>query len=256
MGERRGRYKSTALVRGLRLQRLKDTTMSITASLDKRQAVKLGETVLPVPKVYGRKGGQFSDITKLLSGGSVASSSNPGSLPGGSTVSSSSSSSSPGKASKKGGSMASLLSQPATNEASEVALDPQQVEDDRQVVLILDTQRRKPGGFRHENADLMAYVSSLSKNERTALKQKCSEEIVRITRFLRKKYNKKKSALDGVGLFHPMANKMRMDTAFHAELKRYIHMDRVEEKCVKEMWAESKGKFFPILFRLNDSYGM
>ena len=146
MEKRRGRYKSTPLVRGLRLQRLKDTSMSITASLDKRKAVALGETVLPEPKVYGRKGGQFSDITRLLSGGTGGGGGSTGSAAGaagGSTILSSSSSSS----GKKGGSMASLLSQqPSTDiggSTIEPAVDPQDIEDDRQVALLLTHKGKK-----------------------------------------------------------------------------------------------------------------
>ena len=83
LGPRRGRYKSTPLVRSLRLKRLKDTSMSITASLDKRQAVALGATSIPVPKVYGRKSGQFSDITRLLSSSSPGPAMGPGDGAGG-----------------------------------------------------------------------------------------------------------------------------------------------------------------------------
>ena len=191
MQKRRGRYKSTPLVRGLRLQRLKDTTMSITASLDKREAVQLGETILPVPKVYGRKGNQFSDITRLLSGGSGGSTSNAnssaGSLPGGSTVSSSGSTTS----GKKGQSMASMLSQPATEPSAIIQVDPQEEEDDRQVALILDTQRRRPNRSRKtEHPELYAFESSLPTKERLVWKEKCNSEIVRITRRLRRKYEK------------------------------------------------------------------
>ena len=66
-----GKYRSTAMVRSLRLQRLKETTMSRTAALDVRQAAKLGVTKVPKPKVYGRKKGTFSDITKMLSSGGM-----------------------------------------------------------------------------------------------------------------------------------------------------------------------------------------
>ena len=238
---KRGRYKSSALVRGLRLQRLKDTTMSITAALDKRQAVQLGETVLPVPKVYGRKGGQFSDITRLLSGGTAPA----GSVQSGGSTSSSSTSAPPDSV-QKSSSMASMLSRdPATSEPSAIILpiDPQEQEDDRQVALILDTQRRKPGrGRRAADKGLSEYEDTLTKAQRLEWKQNCEVEVVRITRLLRQRHNKKKAALDSVGLFHPNANKMRMDTAFHAELKRRLQMDRIEEKCLRDMWAEFKGE--------------
>ena len=126
MQQRRGRYKSSALVRGLRLQRLKDTTMSITASLDKRNAVPLAGTILPEPKIFGKKNGQFSDITRLLSGGTAAAGSVASS---GSAVSSSS----PPASVKKSSSMASMLSRdPSTLEPSAILppTDPQELEDD------------------------------------------------------------------------------------------------------------------------------
>jgi hypothetical protein len=261
MEKRRGRYKSTPLVRGLRLQRLKDTSMSITASLDKRKAVALGETVLPEPKVYGRKGGQFSDITRLLSGGTGGGGGSTGSAAGaagGSTILSSSSSSS--SSGKKGGSMASLLSQqPSTDiggSTIEPAVDPQDIEDDRQVALLLNTQRKKRGRRADANGEVnkefIAFENSLTKKERSEWKLKCDEEVIRITRSLRSKYQKKKNQLDDVGLFHPMANQMRMDTAFHAELKKNLQMHRIEEKCLRNMWLESKGEA-PKLSRKNST---
>ena len=236
MQQRRGRYKSSALVRGLRLQRLKDTTMSITASLDKRKAVPLAETILPEPKIFGKKNGQFSDITRLLSGGTAAAGS----------VASSGSAVSPPASVKKSSSMASMLSRdPSTLEPSAILppTDPQELEDDRQVALLLNTQRRKPGkGRRAADKGLSEFEDTLTKKQRQEWKINCDAEVVRITRLLRRRHLKKKAALDGVGLFHPSANKMRMDTAFHADLKRRLQMDRIEEKTLRDMWAEFKGE--------------
>ena len=48
--------------------------------------------------------------------------------------------------------------------------------------------------------------------------------------------------LDRNGLFHPDANRMRTEATMHAEMKRLINMDRIEEKILQEMFAESKGK--------------
>ena len=58
MTKKPGRYRSTAMVRNLRLQRLKETTMSRTAALDVRQAAKtLEKRGVPNRKsTAGRKG--------------------------------------------------------------------------------------------------------------------------------------------------------------------------------------------------------
>ena len=201
MGPRRGRYKSSSLVRGLRLTRLKNTTMSITASLDKRQAVQLGETILPVPTVYGRAGGQFSDITRLLSGGpgpTGASGSSPGdneSGPGspgggsgGGVSSGGSTMSNLGAVNKKKGSSAVGSLMTASASIVEVT-NPKDIEDDRQVSLMLDTQRRKSGrvGRANANKELGIFESSFTSVSKKEWRLRCTAEVVRITRKLRSK---------------------------------------------------------------------
>jgi hypothetical protein len=172
MGPRRGRYKSSSLVRGLRLTRLKNTTMSITASLDKRQAVALGETVLPIPTVYGRSGGQFSDITRLLSSGPGPTG---GEIPSGG-VSSGGSTTSNLSPSKKGSSVSSLLT---ASPSVVVVTNPNDMEDDFQVALILDTQRRKSGrtGRASANKELGEFESSLAKASRKEWRERYVEFI-------------------------------------------------------------------------------
>ena len=54
----------------------------------------------------------------------------------------------------------------------------------------------------------------------------------------------KKMLLDRNGLFHPDANRMRTEATMHAEMKRIINMDRIENKILYEMFAESKGTVF------------
>ena len=208
MGPRRGRYKSSSLVRGLRLTRLKNTTMSITASLDKRQAVQLGETILPIPTVYGRAGGQFSDITRLLSGGPGPTGATAGSSPGGSgsgpgspgsggggggggggVSSGGSTTSHLGSGSlnkKKGSSVGSLMT--ASASIIEVT-NPKDIEDDRQVSLILDTQRRKSGRVSRSNAnkELGLFESTLTSISKKEWRVRCTAEVIRITRKLRSK---------------------------------------------------------------------
>ena len=203
MGPRRGRYKSSSLVRGLRLTRLKNTTMSITASLDKRQAVQLGETILPIPTVYGRAGGQFSDITRLLSGGPGPTGATAGSSPGGGSGSGPGSPGSGGGGGvssggsttshlggslnkKKGSSVGSLMT--ASASIIEVT-NPKDIEDDRQVSLILDTQRRKSGRVSRSNAnkELGLFESTLTSISKKEWRVRCTAEVIRITRKLRSK---------------------------------------------------------------------
>ena len=201
MGPRRGRYKSSSLVRGLRLTRLKNTTMSITASLDKRQAVQLGETILPIPTVYGRAGGHFSDITRLLSGGPGPTGATAGSSPGGGSGPGSPGSGGGGGVSsggsttshlggsvnkKKGSSVGSLMT--ASASIIEVT-NPKDIEDDRQVSLILDTQRRKSGRVSRSNAnkELGLFESTLTSISKKEWRVRCTAEVIRITRKLRSK---------------------------------------------------------------------
>ena len=238
--------------------------MSITASLDKRQAVALGETSLPAPKVYGRKSGQFSDITRLLASGSPAlsqgaagragdgggsgagapagSKDGQGDSGAGSGIpGTNAADNSMGEAQRAGqgeGGVPESLGVSAAQLAREAA-------DDLQASLVLNTQRRKPGGraaLRQGESELAKFARSFEKKDRVVHKHRVEKRIVQITRRIRGKCDRERDRLDAVGLFHPDANKMRVDTLFSNQLKRLLNLDRIEAACLRDMLAESKGE--------------
>ena len=248
LGPRRGRYKSTPLVRNLRLKRLKDTSMSVTASLDKRKAVALGATSIPAPKVYGRKGGQFSDITRLLSssspgvGGTKQSAKSPDS--NGDTTNGNALGTSTTGAQKAPSEVFTEGSGPETPGVSEAQLAVE-ASDDYQASLILNTQKRKPGGLaalRNGDSELAKFVRSFQKKDRLDHKKRVEKRIIQITRRIRRRCNKEMDRLNEVGLFHADANRMRVDTMFNNQLKRHLNLDRIEEECMRDMLADSKGE--------------
>ena len=226
LNKRPGRHRSTALVRSLRLQRLKQTTMSRTAALDVRKAAVLGETKLPKAKVYGKKKGAFSDLSKMLSS---------------SSQSTTTKASSP-KAMSSAGTGGRGTTQGGEDEDDEMA-PVELTADQKRAALILSVKDRKPLNARHiGRKDLSEFQKTFDHKTYMDFKTKMNQKIEDVTTSIRSKHEKRRKELDEAGFFHPAANAMRCESAFQNELQKKLSLDQIETIVLDEMLRESRGE--------------
>ena len=226
-----GKYRSTAMVRSLRLQRLKETTMSRTAALDVRQAAKLGVTKVPKPKVYGRKKGTFSDITKMLSSGGMGYGQKP------------KTDDKKGSAVKSTTKTDTKVSQHDEDDDEEKEVAPKLNEDQRRAALILSVKDRRPANARHfGRQDLLDFQKGFDRKKYMEFKRRMNTKLEELTQKIREKYERRKKKLDEAGFFHPSANAMRVESAFQNELQKRLSLDEIEGKVLDEMLRESRGE--------------
>ncbi len=223
----RGPYKSTPLVRSLRLQRLKDTTMSIEAALDKRQAIPLAKTILPKPKVRGRKKGNFSDITRLLS-----SSPAPARTTQKLTID------------KNSKNKASTRKQGDQNDevGSQITISEPTRDEVTASLLMVANRAGTKKSRRAGKPELAEFEKSLSQKQRQEMSTRVQAKIKVVTKKVRQKCDEEQSRLDKLGLFHPAANSVRIASRFQVMLKRKLDLGRIENSVLADMLAESRGE--------------
>ena len=161
--------------------------MSRTAALDVRQAAKLGETRVPKPKVYGRKKGAFSDITKMLSSGGMGYGQKPR------------------VEEKNAGVAPDAQEMKATDdEDGDADAAPKLSDDQRRTALILSVKDRRPANARHfGRQDLLDFQKGFDRKTYMEFKRRMNTKLESVTQKIREKYERKKIEMDKAGFFPP-----------------------------------------------------